>query len=240
MGWALVTGAGIRVGRAIALQLAKEGCDLVLHANSSVSALESLAVEVEGLGRKTLMLTADLGDRTDRDRWIEEVRGEVESLDLLVNNAAIYDASPLKDIDYPQWDRMMAVNLEAPFFIIRGFIDLLRRGQAPLVVNITDSGLNWPDTGYSHYFAAKSGLAMLTRVLALELAPEVRVNAVAPGTVAFPPDFDAVQREEIVAQIPMEKIGTPEDIAQAVSFLYKAGDFVTGQTLSIDGGRSAC
>lgn len=239
MAWALVTGAGIRVGRAIALALAKEGFDIVLHAHRSVESLHEVSTTIEAMGRKTRMLRANLGSRAERDAWIQRVCSEIDTLDVLVNNAAIYESKPFESIDYDDWDTMLGLNLEAPFFVTRGVLPCLRQGERPVVINITDSGLDWPDSHYAHYFAAKAGLAMVTRVLALELAPEIRVNAVAPGTVAVPENFTSEQRAELFRHIPLGEQGAPSDIAQAVIYMVKHGSFVTGQSLAVDGGRSA-
>jgi len=235
---ALVTGAGIRVGRAIALHLAQAGFDLVLHANRSRLALEEVASECRAMGRDVLVLSADLSCRDSRTQWLDEVRTEVDSLDVLVNNAAIYESKALGEIDYAAWDKMLALNLEAPFFVIQGLLPLLKKSSSASVINITDSGLDWPDAKYAHYFASKGGLSMLTKVLALELAPDIRVNSVAPGTVAFPPGFSEEAQESILHDIPMGRIGSPDDIAKAVCYLVSKGSYITGQSLAVDGGRN--
>jgi pteridine reductase len=235
---ALVTGAGIRVGRAIALHLAQAGFDLVLHANRSRLAIEEVASECRAMGREVLVLSADLSSRDARAQWLDEIRAHVDSLDVLVNNAAIYESKALGDIDYAAWDKMLALNLEAPFFVIQGLLPLLKKASSASVINITDSGLDWPDAEYAHYFASKGGLSMLTKVLALELAPDIRVNSVAPGTVAFPPDFSEEAQESILRDIPMGRIGSPDDIAKAVCYLVSKGSYITGQSLAVDGGRN--
>lgn len=233
-----MTGAGIRVGRAIALHLAQAGFDLVLHANRSRLALEEVASECRAMGRDVLVLSADLSCRDSRAQWLDEVRTQVDSLDVLVNNAAIYESKALAEIDYAAWDKMLALNLEAPFFLIQGLLPLLKKSSSASVINITDSGLDWPDAEYAHYFASKGGLSMLTKVLALELAPDIRVNSVAPGTVAFPPGFSEEAQESILHDIPMGRIGSPDDIAKAVCYLVSKGSYITGQSLAVDGGRN--
>jgi len=238
MGYALVTGAGIRVGRAVALGLAQAGFDLVLHANRSRAALDAVADECRALGREVLVAPADLSLRDSRTEWLENICSQIETLDVLVNNAAIYESLPVNQIDYAAWDKMLALNLEAPFFITQGLLPLLKKGSSASIINITDSGLDWPDSEYAHYFASKAGLAMLTRVLAIELAPEIRVNSVAPGTVAFPPGFSDDAKQAILKDIPMGRVGSPEDIAKAVGYLVSEGSYVTGQSLAVDGGRN--
>jgi pteridine reductase len=235
---ALVTGAGIRVGRAIALRLAGAGFDLILHANRSREQLEVVAQECRDQGRTVTVIGGDLGDRAARQIWIEQVREHAQTLDVLVNNAAIYESLEFTDVSFDAWDRMLGLNLEAPFFITQGLLPLLKAAEKASVINITDSGLDWPDTKYAHYFASKSGLDMLTRVLALELAPDIRVNSVAPGTVAFPPNFSPESKDAILKNIPMGRVGSPDDIAKAVCYLVEQGSYVTGQSLAVDGGRN--
>ena len=238
MPYALVTGAGIRVGRAIALRLAETGFNLILHANRSREQLEVVAQECRAMGREVTVIGGDLGERDAREKWIEQVRSHTNVLDVLVNNAAIYESLEFADVNYEAWDRMLALNLEAPFFIAQGLLPLLQASEHASIINITDSGLDWPDTKYAHYFASKSGLDMLTRVLALELAPDIRVNSVAPGTVAFPPDFSSESKDAILKNIPMGRVGSPDDIAKAVCYLVGEGSYVTGQSLAVDGGRN--
>ena len=226
------------MGRAIALHLAGSGFNLILHANRSREQLEQVAQECRALGREVTVICGDLGDRNERQAWVKQVLDATETLDVLVNNAAIYESLELSEVTYEAWDRMLGLNLEAPFFITQGLLPLLKAGSHPSVINITDSGLDWPDTKYSHYFASKAGLDMLTRVLALELAPEIRVNSVAPGTVAFPPDFSSESKDAILKNIPMGRVGSPDDIAKAVCYLVGEGSYVTGQSLAVDGGRN--
>lgn len=235
---ALVTGAGIRVGRAIALRLAESGFDLILHANRSREPLEAVAEECRAFGREVTLICGDLGNREARQQWLDKVKEHTSTLDVLVNNAAIYETLPLGEVSYEAWDKMLGVNLEAPFFITQGLLELLKTPEQASIVNITDSGLDWPDTEYSHYFASKAGLDILTRVWALELAPNIRVNSVAPGTVAFPPDFSEASQQAILKDIPMGRVGSPDDIAKAVCYLVGEGSYVTGQSLAVDGGRN--
>lgn len=239
MSVALVTGAGIRLGRAIALELAQSGFDLALHAHSSRTALESLAEAIQALGRRATLHFADLSTDSGQDALAEEVQRAHPTLDVLVNNAGLFEAVPFEDIDRDTWRRMQAVNLEAPAFLTRALLPALRRSSAPSVINITDIGGERPYSGYTHYSVSKAGLLMLTRALAVELAPDIRVNAVSPGTAVFPEDFDEETREALLRRIPMKREGTAEDIARAVVFLVKDAPYVTGHTLNVDGGRSS-
>lgn len=234
---AFVTGAGIRVGRAIALALADAGYDLVLHAHASVQALEEVAGEVRRRGRNAWLHTADLSDGEAVDRLAGVLRDAHPALDLVVHNAGLFERVPFGSIDRARYRRMQAVNLEAPFFLTQGLLPSLLAAASPCVIHVTDIAAERPYEGYAHYSVSKAGLLMLTRALAVELGPRVRVNAVAPGTVAFPPDFDEAARAEILARIPLAREGDPADVARAVVFL--AGQpYVTGQVINVDGGRS--
>lgn len=238
-GRALVTGAGIRVGRAIALALAEEGYDLLLHASASRDELEEVRGAVEAMGREARVFYADLSRHEEVERLASEVAGSVERLDLLVHNAAIYEKIPFARIDRERYLRMLAINLEAPFFLTQGLLPLLERSDEACVIHIGDIGGEKPEPGYSHYSVSKAGILMLTRALAVELAPRIRVNAVSPGAVAFPTYFDEETKEAILSRTPMGREGSPEDIAKAVVFLATGAPYVTGQALAVDGGRSA-
>lgn len=237
---ALVTGAGVRVGRAIALALAQAGFDLLLHVNSSVALAEQVAEETRALGRSATVLRADLADPLGVESLAATVGRTTRVLDLLVHNAGIYERVPFAEITREQYQRMLAVNLDAPFFLTQALLPALEAAESPLVVHITDVGAERPAvSGYAHYAVSKAGLLMLTRTLAQELAPRVRVNAVAPGTVAFPVDLDEQRRKEELARIPLGRIGTVEDIARTVVFLATQAPFITGQVINVDGGRSS-
>jgi pteridine reductase len=234
---AVVTGAGVRVGRAIAEALAAQGADVVVHFAHSRQGAEEVAQAIRARGRRAALAQADLADPAQ----VARVFAEADALggcDLLVNSAAIFERKGLEAIDDAAWRRMLDTNLSAPFFCCRAAAPSLRRKGGD-IVNILDVGgamRAWK--GYAHYCSAKAGLAMLTRCLALELAPGVRVNGVAPGTVLFPESYDEGQRREILEKIPLGREGSPRDIAQAVLFLVAGGGYVTGQILAVDGGRS--
>lgn len=236
---ALVTGAGIRIGRATARALAEAGFDLALHAHGSTQQLESLRQELAGLGRRVECFRADLSDADDVARLAREVAEKFPALDALVHNAGIFERVAFGDITRAQYRRMMAVNLDAPFFLTQGLLPQLRAARAPCVVHVTDIGGERALSHYAHYGVSKAGLLMLTKQLAVELAPHVRVNGVSPGTVAFPPDFTPEQQASVLRRVPMAREGTVEDIARAVVFLVTAAPYVTGQVIAVDGGRSA-
>lgn len=237
--WALITGAGVRVGRALALTFAQAGFDLLLHANRSRAGVEEVAARARALGRDARVFQADLSREEEVDRLVAEVRGAVEGLEVLVHNAAIYEQRPFAAIDRPSYRRMQAINLEAPFFLTQALLPLFEGGASPSVIHIGDIGGERADPGYAHYAVSKAGLLMLTRALAVELAPRVRVNAISPGTVAFPEGLDEAERRAILARIPMGREGACEDVARTALFLAEDAPYLTGQIIDVDGGRSA-
>jgi pteridine reductase len=236
MGLALVTGAGVRVGRAVAEALAEAGYDLVLHAHRSGAAAREVAEAARAQGRESHVVLADLAAPEGVEQLAGEVRRLHGALDVLVNSAGAYESARFDTLRRAEYTRMLALNLEAPFFLTQALLPLLLAAPTPSVVNITDSALERPYPRYAHYMVSKAGLAMLTRALALELAPRVRVNAVAPGTVAFPESFDPTVRERILARIPLGREGTAADIGHAVVFLVRDAPYITGHTLDVDGG----
>lgn len=235
---ALVTGAGIRLGRAIAEALAQAGYDLHLHANRSREAVDEVARACRALGRQATVHTADLSDPAARAAVAGEVSAGAPALDVLVHNAGLFEKLAFEDIGLEAYRRMQAVNVEAPFFLSQALLPNLRRASGS-IVHLTDIGGERPIAGYAHYSLSKAALIMLTRALAAELAPTVRVNAVSPGTVIFPEDFDEDTRKAFLARIPLGREGQGEDVAKAVLFLVRDAPYVTGQVLSVDGGRSS-
>ncbi|MCP3099708.1 SDR family oxidoreductase [Myxococcus sp. K15C18031901] len=238
MGTAFITGAGIRVGSAVARALAHAGYDLALHANRSIVPLEALAEELRALGRRVTLHAADLGQPDAVELLAARVREAWPALDVVVHNAALYERVDFAAITRAQYHTMLAVNLDAPFFLTQALLPALHAGKDPLVVHITDIGGERPVSHYAHYSVSKAGLLMLTRALAVELAPRVRVNAVSPGVAAFPESFDEAAREEVLRRVPMGRSGTVEDIARTVVFLAREAPYITGQVIAVDGGRS--
>jgi pteridine reductase len=239
MGTAFITGAGIRIGGAVARALGRAGYDLALHAHRSLGPLKSLADELRALGRRVTLHTADLSNPEAVDALGAEVREAWPALDVVVHNAGLFERVDFASITRAQYRVMQAVNLDAPFFLTQALLPSLRAGKDPLVVHITDIGGERPLSHYAHYSVSKAGLVMLTRALAVELAPHVRVNAVSPGTVAFPEDYDAEARAAVLRRIPMGREGSVEDIARTVLFLAREAPYLTGQVIAVDGGRSA-
>ena len=235
---ALVTGGGVRVGRAISLALAQAGCDVLVHYRGSVDAAETTAADLRGLGVKAATAQADLAVEGQPEALVEVTLRTLGRLDVLVNSAAAFERVAADDLDRARWDAMLAANLTGPFFLARAAHPALKAARGALVnlLDLNGTSQAWP--GYAHYTAAKAGLAALTRLLSVEWAPEVRVNGVAPGTVLFPDAMDPGERARIERRIPAGRSGIPEDVARAVVFLA-AQPFVSGQILAVDGARSA-
>lgn len=234
---AVVTGAGARLGKAIAEGLGARGATVVVHYASSRDGAEEVAQRIRAGGSQAVTVQADLS----RSEEVARVFAQADALggcDLLVNSAAIFERLPVEAIDDASWRRMLDVNLSGPFFCCRSAVPAMRRRGSGAIVNIVDVGgalHAW--RGYAHYCAAKAGLAMLTRCLAVELAPAIRVNAVAPGAVLFPESYGEDERQRVLARIPLGHAGSPQDVIGAVVYLATA-PFVTGQILPVDGGRS--
>lgn len=236
---ALVTGAARRVGAAIARQLHAAGANLVLHYRGAEADAGRLEAEMNAQrAGSALKLKGDLLAPIAPQALVGAALERYRRLDVLVNNASSFYPTPLGGIEAGHWEDLVGSNLRAPLFLAQAAAPHLAK-TGGVIVNITDIHAERPLKGYVVYSIAKAGLAALTRALALELAPAVRVNAVAPGAIAWPEDgqFDAVERERIIAGTPLGRSGLPEDIAQAVLYLCTA-QFVTGQVLAVDGGRS--
>lgn len=232
---ALVTGAGKRLGRAVALRLAEEGADVAVHyRNSEGEAGETLAA-VEKMGRHATAIAADLGSIEEIRELVAKVGAEFGRLDVLVNSAANFLPGSVISTTEEIWDAALGSNLKAPFFLSQAAAPLLRRSRGA-IVNFADTGglLGWP--GYIPHSVSKAGVVMLTRTLAKALAPEVRVNAIAPGTISMPGDPPEWE-QEFVKLAPLQRTGKPEEVADAVMFLVGA-EFMTGQVLVLDGGRT--
>ncbi|MEW6434620.1 MAG: SDR family oxidoreductase [Myxococcota bacterium] len=239
MGLALVTGGAIRVGRAITLALAGAGFDVVIHANRSRDAAQALEGEVRALGRQAWVEAADLSVYAEVAGLAERVKAAHPRLDVLVNSAAAYEHLDFEAVTPAHLERMLAVNVRAPFFLTQGLLPALRAAKGA-VINITDMAVSHaytPTHFFAHYLASKAALEQLTRAWALELGPDVRVNAVAPGPVAIAQETTEAQRADLLARLPLKREGRPEDVAAAVAFLARA-PYITGQTLRVDGGLS--
>ena len=234
---ALVTGASQRLGAQLATALHARGMRVVVHYHQSVAAAQALCDKLEAARpASTLQICADLATPTAPAQIINEVQAHWGRLDLLVNNAAVFRATPLATSGLDDWDEITGINLRAPYFLCRAATPLLRQ-QRGLIVNLADIYADRPRPEYAIYCASKAGLVGLTRALARELAPEIRVNAVAPGAILWTADASLAEQQAILARTPLERLGEPSDIARAVGYLLDA-PYVTGQVLTVDGGRS--
>lgn len=239
---ALVTGAGRRVGRAIALELATTGWDVLVHYNHSEAHAQDVVSMIRDAGGSADVAQGDLATVEGCESLVEAVKSRWDGLELLVNNASIFEPRPFADTDLAHWDWMHAVNLRAPFLLARDLVGHLRAGKLTdtgthgCVVNLCDIGAERPVKGYTAYSVSKAGLVMLTRCMAIELAPAVRTVGVAPGQVAWPEDYSVEKRATLAARIPMGRAGTPEDVARLVRFLAGEGDYLNGLVVPVDGG----
>ncbi|MBI5781297.1 MAG: pteridine reductase [Rhodocyclales bacterium] len=236
----LVTGAAQRIGAAIARHLHAHGWNVALHYRTSAAAAERLAAALaaERPG-SAAAFAADLADARAAGPLVAAVLERFGRLDALVNNASTFYPTALPEATPEQWEELMGANARAPFFLTQAAAaELARRRGA--VVNVVDIHAERPLPRYPVYTAAKAALAGLTRALAVELAPAVRVNGVAPGAILWPEDgqYPPEERARILAQIPLQRLGEPSDIARAVRFLLEDAPYVTGQILAIDGGRN--
>ncbi|WP_162909436.1 SDR family NAD(P)-dependent oxidoreductase [Aggregatilinea lenta] len=241
---ALVTGAAHRVGKAIALALAGEGAHIVVHYGGSVDAAHATADEIEALGVEALPVQADLSQPETINQLFEAVEARFGRLDVLVNSASNFMKQPLDVVGLDDWQITMAINLQAPFLCTQRAAPLMRAVERPadqpaLIVNITDLAGLYPWRSFVQHGVSKAGLVHLTKVSARELAPAIRVNAIAPGPVLPPaymdPDGEAWQR--VYAAVPLQRAGKPEHVAQTVVFLAQ-NDFITGAVIPVDGGES--
>ena len=232
---ALVTGAGRRVGRAIAVALGSRGMQVLVHFNGSEDGARETASLIGEAGGSADIVRGDLRDPTVPQALVAAATKRFGGLDLLVNSAAVMERTPFGSVTAEQWDAMFALNLRAPFLLSQAAADALARRDG-CIVNIADLAAfeSWP--AYVPHSITKAGVVQMTRALARVLAPRVRVNAVAPGAVLLPDDWDAASRDHLVATTPLHRLGSPEDVAQAVVYLAEA-DYVTGETLIVDGGR---
>lgn len=237
---ALVTGGARRVGAAICRRLHGAGANIVVHCNQSLHEAQALVHELNGQRPgSAIVMQADLLEAGALPALVQRTVSAFGGLDVLVNNASSFYATPIGAIDERAWDDLMGTNLKAPLFLAQAAAPELRRTQG-CIVNIIDIHAERPLADHMVYTAAKGGLLALTRSLALELGPEVRVNGVSPGAIMWPdgPEWqNEGERQRIIDQTLLKRIGEPEDIAGAVEFLATA-PYVTGQIIAIDGGRS--
>ena len=237
----LITGGAKRVGAAICRKLHTEGFNLMIHYRSSITEARALQAELSlQRANSVAIIQGDLLNITGLPNLVAETINHFGRLDVLINNASTYYSSEIGDIDETKWHDLIGSNLKAPLFLSQAAAPELRKNHG-CIINITDMHVERPKKGYIIYSVAKAGLVTLTKSLAHELSPEVRVNAVAPGPVQWPennPQFDEVYRQRVINQTLLKRVGEAEDVAKAVKFLIVDAPFITGHVLAVDGGRS--
>ncbi len=235
---ALVTGAGRRIGRVIALTLARAGANVVVNYNQSRREAQGTVREIERLGVESMAVRADVAKPSEVKAMFRAVQKRFKRLDILVNNAGIFFPVRWEDLREKDWDRILGINLKGPFFCAQAAARIMRRHARGRIINISSLGgiQAWPK--YMHYCASKAGVIMLTRCLAKALAPDICVNSVAPGTILFPGEKRGPEMEKIIRSTPLKKAGRPEDIAEMVLYLATCGAYITGQVFVVDGGKS--
>lgn len=236
---ALVTGAARRIGATIATRLQQAGANVAIHYRGSAQAAGDLRDRLNEDRRDSAKIfKADLNDQRDLDALIAGVLNWSGRLDVLVNNASSFYPTPIGSITADQWDDLIGSNLKAPLFLSQAATPALKDSNGS-IVNIVDIHAQRPLRDHPVYGAAKAGLAMLTRSLAKDLAPEIRVNGVSPGAILWPEDpMTKDTKESILKQIPLARQGSPDDIAETVIFLARDANYITGQIIAVDGGRS--
>ena len=233
---ALVTGGGVRVGRAIAWALASSGYRMVVNYHTSATATQTLVDQIREGGGDCISVQADVADRPQADRLLDATLEKYGGIDVLVNNAAIFDERPFLEVDDDLWQRTLAVNLTGSFNVAQATARVMERGRRGHIINICGTAGISPIGDYAPYCVAKAGVDMLTRCMAEALAPHIQVNGIAPGTVLFPEGTTQEEQRRVIERIPGGAIGRPEDIAEAVCFLAGAPTYMTGTIIAVDGG----
>ncbi|MBI4398840.1 MAG: SDR family NAD(P)-dependent oxidoreductase [Candidatus Omnitrophica bacterium] len=234
---ALVTGSARRVGKQIALALAKRGCHIILHYNRSRKEAQAAAREIASLGVRVTLFQADLGKIPSLERKARALLERSRPIHILVNNASSFYQTPFGRITEKEWDDLVNSNLKGPFFLTQIIGRSMLQHGGGKIVNIGDWSALRPYKNFLPYSIAKSGVLIMTQILAKTLAPSVQVNAVSPGAVLLPKNFDEKSTREVIRKTPLGKIGSPEDIAAGVLFFLEGTDFATGANLVIDGGQ---
>ena len=235
----LITGGAKRVGATICRRLHRAGASVMLHFRSSAGEARLLQAELNHVRAKSVaLIQADLLDVSKLPSLVEQTVQTFGRLDALVNNASTFYQTTIGDIGVDDWNNLIGTNLQAPLFLAQAAAPALKKSQGS-IVNITDIHAERPLKSYVVYSVAKAGLVGLTRSLARELAPDVRVNAVAPGPILWPDEevFDELARQRIISHTPLRREGSPDDVAKAVHYLLADAPYVTGETINVDGGR---
>ncbi len=231
---ALVTGSAVRVGRRIALRLADAGCDVAVHYRTSDEEARETAEEIREHGVSAATVQGDLSKVDEAESVVDDAADALDGLDVLVNSASVFYPTPVGEVEQDDWDRLFDVNLRGPFFTSQQASE--RMEDDGVIVNIADWAGFRPYQNHVPYCTTKAGVIAMTKGLAKELAPDVRVAAVAPGPVMLPSSYTDEDVERILEKTPLDRVGSPDDVAHAVEYLVEAG-FVTGAVVPVDGGR---
>jgi len=235
----LITGAAKRIGKEIALSFFNKGWDIVIHYNGSKVEAEALASKMNSeRSNSAMLIQANLDDANEVEKLAEKILSKNGTIDALINNASTFYPTPIGTFSEENWNALMGSNLKAPLFLIQLLQKELEKNKG-FIINVTDINVDKALINHSIYLAAKSGLQTITKALAKELAPYIRVNAIAPGAILEPPntEWTPEQKNNIINAVPMKRMGTEKDIVDAAIYLSEAG-YVTGQILNIDGGKS--
>ncbi len=233
---ALVTGAGRRLGRALALALADEGYDVAVHCRNSLEEANAVAAEIVAKGRRATVVQADLAEEAQTLTVVGRAREALGPIGVLVNNASVFELDNLLTADRRSWDRHMETDLRAPVVLAQGLVRQLPDEGQGAIVNIIDQRVHNLTPNYLSYSVAKTGLWTMTQVLARELAPRIRVNAIGPGPTLAHPGMPDARFQKLVAALPLRRGPTPEDIAEALRFILRM-EAMTGQMITLDGGQ---
>jgi NAD(P)-dependent dehydrogenase (short-subunit alcohol dehydrogenase family) len=231
----LITGAARRLGRAIAVPMAHAGANVVFTYLSSGKESEHTLLEIEKAGAQGLAIQCDIRQQASVKQAVQKVLDRFNQIDLLINNAGVFQTARIENITAEQWDEVFSVNVRGPFLMSQSCIPALRASRGR-IINLGSLGGEQPWATHAHYCSSKAALHMLTQVMAKALAPEIAVNCVAPGMIVAEDERDPVLVEKLAARTPMQKNGTPQDVVSAVMYFSTAPHFITGQILTVDGG----
>jgi NAD(P)-dependent dehydrogenase (short-subunit alcohol dehydrogenase family) len=231
----LITGAARRLGRAIAVAMAQAGVNVAFTYLSSSKESEHTLMEVEKAGAQGLAIQCDVRQQASVKQATQKVLDRFQKIDLLINNAGVFQTARIEDITAEQWDEVFAVNVRGPFLMSQSCIPALRASRGR-IINLGSLGGDQPWATHAHYCSSKAALHMLTQVMAKALAPEIAVNCVAPGMIVAEDERDPALVDRLAARTPMQKNGTPQDVVSAIMYFATAPHFITGQILTVDGG----
>jgi len=233
----LVTGSAKRVGKCIALTLAEKGANVVINYNTSEKEAEKVTEDIRKIGVKSVAIKADVSKADEVESMIGQIINKFGCLHVLINNAAVFFKTPFETLTENDWDINIDINLKGAFLCSKYAADVMLKQKEGKIINIGDwSGIR-PYTNYIPYCVSKAGVIALTKALAKTLAPDVQVNCILPGAIILPEDFSEKEREQIISDVPLKRMGSPDDIAATAAFLIEGSDFITGGVYAVDGGR---